>query len=158
MNGRKPMKLEDELKQKTFGSPYRRMVVNVMFTGNWLQKEFSCQLKQYGLSLQQNNVLGILRGQYPNPATLGLIQERMLDRDSNATRLVDKLLEKGLVTRCQCADNRRKVDIVITEKGLELLKQTDTIMQNLEEKYSQITPEEAVQIGELMDKLREREG
>ena len=152
------MKLEDELKQKTFGSPYRRMVVNVMFTDNWLQKELSCQLKQYGVSLQQNNVLGILRGQYPNPATLGLVQERMLDRDSNATRLVDKLLEKGLVTRCQCADNRRKVDIMNTEKGLELLKQTDTIMQNLEEKYSQISEEEAIKIGELMDKLREREG
>ncbi|WP_192822363.1 MarR family winged helix-turn-helix transcriptional regulator [Rufibacter sp. LB8] len=150
------MTLEEELKQKTFGSPYKRMVVNVMFTGNWLQKEFSAQIKPYGISMQQHNVLGILRGQYPNPATLGLIQERMMDRDSNATRLVDKLLEKGLVTRCQCSHNRRKVDIIITDKGLELLKQTETIMQQLDEKFAQITEQEAVQIGLLMDKLREK--
>jgi DNA-binding MarR family transcriptional regulator len=151
------MKLEDEIKQKSFSSPYLRMVVNVMFTGNWLQKALSCQLKQYGVSLQQHNVLMILRGQHPNPATLGLIQERMLDRDSNATRLVDKLLEKGLVTRCQCPGNRRKVDILITEKGLDLLKQTDGTLSDIEEKYSHITPAEATQIGEWMDKIRERE-
>ncbi|GGK74819.1 MarR family winged helix-turn-helix transcriptional regulator [Rufibacter glacialis] len=150
------MKLEDEIKQKSFGTPHRRMLVNVMFTGNWLQKELASQLKPHGLSLQQHNVLGILRGQYPTPATLGLIQERMLDRDSNATRLVDKLLEKGLVTRCQCSENRRKVDIIITEKGLELLQLTDFLMQNLEEKYPQISPEEATQIGDFMDKLREK--
>ncbi|MBC3542134.1 MarR family winged helix-turn-helix transcriptional regulator [Rufibacter sediminis] len=149
------MKLEDEIKQKSFANPYLRMVVNVMFTGNWLQKALSCQLKQYGVSLQQHNVLMILRGQYPNPATLGLIQERMLDRESNATRLVDKLLEKDLVTRCQCAGNRRKVDILITEKGLDLLKQTDGIMSDLEEKYRHITPSEATLVGELMDKIRD---
>ncbi|MFB9861829.1 MarR family transcriptional regulator [Rufibacter immobilis] len=149
------MRLEDELKQKSFKSPHHRMIVNVMFTGNWLLKELSCQLKPLGLSSQQNNVLGILRGQYPNPATLGLIQERMMDRDSNATRLVDKLLEKGLVTRCQCSENRRKVDIIITEKGLELLKETDKIIQGLEERFKQINPDEAALIGELMDKIRD---
>src|SRR5688500_11918684 len=101
------------------------MVVNIMFTGNWMQKELSGLLRPYGLSVQQHNVLSILRGQHPQPSTLGLIQERMLDRMSNATRLVDKLMEKGLVDRCQCAENRRKVDIVITTAGLHLLQQTD---------------------------------
>src|SRR6478752_3215447 len=103
------MKLEDEIKQKSFKSPYHRMMVNIMFTGNWIQKDLASQLRKFDLSLQQHNVLSILKGQYPNPCTLGLIQERMLDRDSNATRLVDKLMEKGLVSRCQCAENRRKV-------------------------------------------------
>jgi len=151
------MRLEDELKQKAFKSPHHRMIVNVMFTGNWLMKELSCQLKRFGLSSQQNNVLGILRGQYPNPATLGLIQERMMDRDSNATRLVDKLLEKELVTRCQCTENRRKVDIIITQKGLDLLQETDKIIQNLEDRFKQISPGEATLIGELMDKIRARD-
>lgn len=149
------MKLEDEIKQKSFGNPHRRMIVNVMFTGNWLQKELTTQLKPFGLSMQQHNVLMILRGQYPNPSTLGLVQERMLDRDSNATRLVDKLLEKDLVTRCQCSDNRRKVDIVITEKGLALLKQTETIMLGLEQRLTMFTNDEATQIGAWMDKIRE---
>ncbi|GAB2527341.1 MarR family winged helix-turn-helix transcriptional regulator [Rufibacter soli] len=150
------MKLEDEIKQKSFGNPYRRMFVNVMFTGNWVQKEIASLLKPFGLSLQQHNVLGILRGQHPNPATLGLVQERMLDRDSNATRLVDKLLEKGLVTRCQCSENRRKVDIIITDKGLELLQETDRLLHALEERFSHLSPQEATLIGDLMDKLRER--
>jgi DNA-binding MarR family transcriptional regulator len=148
------LKLEDEIKQKSFKSPYHRMLVNIMFTGNAVQKDLACQLRPYGLSLQQHNVLSILRGQYPEPSTLGLIQERMLDRMSNATRLVDKLLDKGLVQRGQCADNRRKVDIVITPQGLELLKQTDHLAAEFDKKYRTLTPEEAEQVGQLLDKLR----
>lgn len=148
------MKLEDEIKQKSFASPYHRMVVNIMFTGNWVQKELSAQLRPFGLSLQQHNVLSILRGQYPLPSTLGLIQERMLDRMSNATRLVDKLLEKGLVDRCQCAENRRKVDILITPAGLDLLAQTDPLLQDIPDRYAQLSPEEAGLLGQLLDKVR----
>jgi DNA-binding MarR family transcriptional regulator len=148
------MKLEDEIKQKGFKTPYHRMMVNVMFTGNWIQKDLACQLRKFDLSLQQHNVLSILKGQYPNPCTLGLIQERMLDRESNATRLIDKLMEKGLVSRCQCAENRRKVDIVITEAGLQVLEQTASVFNHIQEKYSTLTPEEATQLGNLLDKLR----
>jgi DNA-binding MarR family transcriptional regulator len=148
------VKLEDEIKQKSFPSPYHRMVVNIMFTGNWVQKELSAQLRPFGISLQQHNVLSILRGQQPAPSTLGLIQERMLDRMSNATRLVDKLMEKGLVDRCQCPENRRKVDIVITTAGLELLRQTDAIIQDIPKRYANLTAAEAEQLGLLLDKLR----
>ncbi|PIQ22285.1 MAG: MarR family transcriptional regulator [Cytophagales bacterium CG18_big_fil_WC_8_21_14_2_50_42_9] len=148
------MKLEDEIKQKSFSSPYHRMVVNVMFTGNWVQKELTAQLRPFGLSLQQHNVLSILRGQHPNPSTLGLIQERMLDRMSNATRLVDKLLEKGYVDRCQCPENRRKVDIVITPAGLELLQKTDSVLQQITDRYAHLNAEEATLLGNLLDKVR----
>jgi DNA-binding MarR family transcriptional regulator len=150
----RPMKLEDEIKQKSFASSYHRMVVNIMFTGNWVQKELSALLRPFGLSLQQHNVLSILRGQYPRPCTLGMIQERMLDRMSNATRLVDKLLEKGLADRCQCPENRRKVDILITPAGLELLKQTDPVLQHIPDRYAQLSPEEAALLGQLLDKVR----
>lgn len=149
------MKLEDEIKQKkSFTNPYHRMIVNIMFTGNWVQKHIALKLKPYGLSLQQHNLLRILRGQYPNPSTLGMIQERMMDPMSNATRLVDKLLDKELVQRWQCADNRRKVDIVITKKGLDLLAQTDYIIAEFDHVYNTLTPEEATLVGELLDKLR----
>src|SRR5688500_18774952 len=95
--------IEEEIKQtKKFRNPHHRMVVNIMFTGNWIQRYMSVQLRPYGLSLQQHNVLRILRGQYPNPCTLGMVQERMMDVMSNATRLIDKLLEKELVERNQC--------------------------------------------------------
>ena len=148
------VKLEDEIKQKSFPSPYHRMVVNIMFTGNWMQKELSAQLRPFGISLQQHNVLSILRGQHPEPSTLGLIQERMLDRMSNATRLVDKLMEKGLVDRCQCAENRRKVDIVITPAGLALLQQTEAITRQIPSRYGTLTVEEATLLGQLLDKIR----
>ena len=130
------------------------MIVNIMFTGNWVQKNIAGQLRPFGISLQQHNVLRILRGQYPNPSTLGMIQERMMDRMSNATRLVDKLLDKGLVERGQCQDNRRKVDIVITQKGLDLLGQTDFIIKQFDHEYKSLSPEEAKLLGELLDKLR----
>jgi len=130
------------------------MVVNVMFTGNWVQKELTTQLRPFGLSLQQHNVLSILRGQHPNPSTLGLIQERMLDRMSNATRLVDKLLEKGYVDRCQCPENRRKVDIIITPAGLELLQKTDSVLQQITDRYAHLNAEEATLLGNLLDKVR----
>ena len=148
------VKLEDEIKQKSFPSPYHRVVVNIMFTGNWMQKELSAQLRPFGISLQQHNVLSILRGQHPEPSTLGLIQERMLDRMSNATRLVDKLMEKGLVDRCQCAENRRKVDIVITPAGLDLLQQTEAIMRQIPSRYGALSVEEATMLGQLLDKIR----
>jgi len=149
------MKVEDEIKQKTFKDPYHRLLVNIMFTGNWVQRDLACQLRPYGISLQQHNVLSILRGQYPTPSTLSLIQERMLDRMSNATRLVDKLLDKELVQRCQCPANRRKVDIVVTQKGLDLLAKTDAITENMHKQYNNLTTQEAILVGQLLDKLRE---
>jgi DNA-binding MarR family transcriptional regulator len=148
------VRLEDEIKQKSFPTAYHRMVVNIMFTGNWVQKELSAQLRPFGLSLQQHNVLSILRGQHPNPSTLGLIQERMLDRMSNATRLVDKLVEKGLVDRCQCPENRRKVDIVITGAGLDLLQQTDALIRQIPGRYAHLSVEEAAALSRLLDKVR----
>ena len=149
------MRLEDEIKQKSFKGPYHRMVVNVMFTGNWMQKELLNELKPFDLSLQQHNVLSILRGQHPNPSTLGLIQERMLDKMSNATRLVDKLLDKKLVQRCQCPENRRKVDIVITQAGLDLLQKIDLNMKTIDTKYRHLSEEEATLLANLLDKLRD---
>ncbi|WP_233219121.1 MarR family winged helix-turn-helix transcriptional regulator [Adhaeribacter arboris] len=149
------MKLEEEIKQKSFQSPHHRMMVNIMFTGNYVQKRLLCMMRSYGISPQQHNVLSILRGQHPHPCSLGDIQERMLDRMSNATRLVDKLLEKKLVARCQCTANRRKIDITITEAGLTLLKQMEEKVPPFEELFPAISPEEATVLGQLLDKARE---
>lgn len=149
------MKLEDEIKQKSFRTPYHRMLVNIMFTGNYLQKRLIGMLRPFGISPQQHNVLSILRGQHPKPCSLGDVQERMLDRMSNATRLVDKLIEKSFVVRCQCEDNRRKIEISITNAGLALLEQIDKKLQDIENWFPAITPEEATAMGLLLDKARE---
>ena len=148
------MRIEDEIKQKQFSSAYHRMSVNILFTASWLQTNHLRMLKPHGLTPQQYNVLRILRGQHPNAASVGLIQERMLDRSSNASRLVDKLVAKKLVDRKTCPDDRRQVDIKITASGLELLERMDVDMKKWEELMKTLSEDEARQLGDLLDKLR----
>lgn len=148
------MRLEDEIKQKKFKSEHHKLVLNLIYTGNWIQIDSLRFFKKYGLSSQQYNILRILRGQHPNPVNLGLIQERMLDKNSNASRLVDKLKLKKLVERKESKVDRRQIDLTITEKGLELLKEIDPEVDKLESSYGKLTDEEAKQLNDLLDKLR----
>jgi DNA-binding MarR family transcriptional regulator len=149
------MKLEEALKQTRFKDQYQKAMLNIIFTGNWLEVSANQALKQYDLSAQQFNVLRILRGSSPHPLNLLDIQERMMDKMSNATRLVEKLRQKGLLTRQQCDSNRRKVEIEITEKGKALLQELDPIMEkNHREITKKLTLEEVATISELLDKLR----
>ena len=149
------MKLEEELKQTRFRDEYHRAMLNIIYTGGWLELNTSHVLKEYDLSTQQFNVLRILRGSSPKPLNLLDIQERMMDKMSNATRLVEKLRQKGLLTRQQCDANRRKVDINITAKGLALLKELDPVMEkNHKHLVKRITKEEATTLSNLLDKLR----
>ena len=111
-------------------------------------------LKPYDLTLQQYNVLRILRGHYPKPITVIGIIERMLDKMSNASRLVDKLLLKKLVIRHECPNDRRAVDILITQKGLDVLTELDSMQKFWEEKLYGLSEAEANQLSDLLDKMR----
>lgn len=148
------MKLEDEIRQNGFSSQYQRMMLNVLFTASWLENQNARIFKTYRLTLPQYNVLRILRGQHGAPASIGLIQERMLDRSSNASRLVDKLLEKRLVERKPCPADRRQMDVRITRKGLDLLKELDGPVRLLERSFKTLTEKEARLLSDLLDKLR----
>ncbi len=148
------MGIEEEIKQKKFRSEHHKMLINLMFTTNSIGAAQNKVFKPYGLSSQQYNILRILRGQHPKPAPLNLIQERMLDKNSNASRLVDKLILKKLVERKECLHDKRQVDIVITETGLELLKQLDGIIEKNEEFLTVLTDKEAKEMNRLLDKLR----
>lgn len=150
------MSIEEDIKQTTpFKSPHHRVMVNLMFTSNWISDSQARLLKPYGLTLQQYNVLRILRGQYPNPAKVTDITERMLDKMSNASRLVDKLVLKKLVLRTECPSDRRAVDVVITDAGLDLLKKLDDFQEKWDATHNQkITEDEAIQLSTLLDKLR----
>lgn len=130
------------------------MTVNLMYTNGWVCDEQMRLLKPYGLTIQQYNVLRILRGQFPNPVKVADITERMLDKMSNASRLVDKLLAKELAQRTECPNDRRAVDVVITEKGLDLLKIMDHHQNQWEQRFHNITEEEADELNRLLDKLR----
>ncbi|MFT4031610.1 MAG: MarR family transcriptional regulator [Siphonobacter sp.] len=149
------MTIGEEIKQERFTSSHHKVMVNLLFTNNWLVARHSDGLKPYDLTVQQFNVLRILRGQYPNAITVNAIIERMLDKMSNASRLVDKLLAKGLVTRVVCPNDRRAVDVLITAKGLSLLAEIDEKMSTWEaDIIRNMSEEEAEMLSHLLDKLR----
>jgi len=148
------MELEKEIKASSFKSIYERLVVNILYTGSWLNALHLRKLKPYGISPQQYNILRILRGQHPNPATVNLIKERMLDKMSNTSRLVEKLRVKGLLRRTSCPSDRRAVDVLITGKGLEVLDELDEIMARWDVEFDSLTPKEAAQLNRLLDKMR----
>ncbi|SDX32652.1 MarR family winged helix-turn-helix transcriptional regulator [Hymenobacter psychrophilus] len=149
------MKIEDEIKQAAFRDDYQKAHVNLIFTANWLQQQQSGFFKQFGLTLPQFNILRILRGQHPRPATVNLLIERMLDKTSNASRIVDKLEAKQLVTRRVCPSNRRAVDIRISEDGLALLGRLDAAMASQQFGVQNLTLAEAAQLSGLLDKIRD---
>jgi DNA-binding MarR family transcriptional regulator len=148
------MELEKEIQQSKFHSDVQKMIVNLLYTASWVSHQHSELLKPYGLTIQQYNVLRILRGQHPYPATVHLIQERMLDKMSNASRLVEKLRQKGYVERRQCPNDRRAVDILITPQGLALLEKLDVAMKTWEANFTTLDTSEIKTLNQLLDKLR----
>ena len=132
-----------------------KLAVNILYTGNWMHFSLNKALKPFGLTVQQYNVLRILRGQYPKPCTVNLIVDRMLDKSSNASRIVERLVAKGLAERKQCEKDRRAVDVVITQNGLDLLEQSDVKIEDVQHTYEVLTDDEARTLNELLDKLRD---
>ncbi|QCR23866.1 MarR family winged helix-turn-helix transcriptional regulator [Pontibacter sp. SGAir0037] len=148
------MRIEDEIQQKDFGDDYRRLLVNLLFTNNWLNQQLMPFFRKLGLTLQQHNVMGILKGQHPKPVCFGEIQSRMVDRNSNVTRLIDKLIEKGYVTRDICQANRRMIEVRLTPTGLDKLQQVNDALPSLYRQLHNLNQEEAVLASNLLDKLR----
>ena len=148
------MEIEKEIQQTNFKSQKHKAVLNILFTASWLGCQQQRFFKEHDLSPQQYNVLRILRGQKGNPITVNGIQERMIDRSSNASRLIDKLKEKKLTERITCENDRRQVDIVITKLGLSLLKEIDVEMEDEENNLGKITIKEAEELNRILDKLR----
>lgn len=151
------MSIETDIKQKKFRSPFQKLALNLMYTTKWLEYKQLESFKEYDITPQQYNVLRILRGQQGNPIKVSDITERMLDKSSNTSRLVDKLLAKNLAKRTSCESDRRAVDVVITEEGLALLKVLDPFIEEWENRFNIISEEEAEQMSALLDKLREHE-
>ena len=148
------MSIGEDIQQKKFASEFSKALINIRYTECWLGQKFQGLLKPSGLTTPQYNVLRILRGQYPNPATVNLLIERMIDKSSNASRIVDKLEEKELVNRRQCKNDRRAVDVVVSQVGLELLHTLDTELEIFEESLKSLSEEEANQLNKLLDKIR----
>lgn len=149
------IEIEEAIAQPRFRSEYQRAAVNVLYTASWLNARYGRDLKAWDLTIQQFNVLRILRGHAPEPAMLTTITQRMIDQNSNASRIVEKLRRKGLVERFTHPTDRRAVQISITTAGLEMLEQLDDIERSWENMInSRLSPDEAVQLSALLDRMR----
>lgn len=149
------MRIEEIIKSNTTLDDAKKVVLNVLYTQNVIAEKFNEVLKPYDLSSEQYNVLRILRGQKGNPANMCVIQERMIAKNSNTTRLIDKLLLKNLVTREVCPDNRRKIEVLITPKGLELLNELDPKVIEHEQLFAtNLNTTELLQLNTLLEKYR----
>lgn len=146
--------VEDIKQNKGFKSPYEKLMVNIIYTNSWLHDQQSKLFKSHGITTPQYNVLRILRGQYPDPCTVNVIIERMLDRMSNASRIVDRLELKGLVARSVCLSDRRAKDVVITEKGLDLLQEVDNELANWLDKFGSIGKDRIEAASDTLDAMR----
>ena len=148
------MKIEEEIKQQRFRSPFHKVGINLVFTASWMVNKQQDFFKKFGVTASQFNILRILRGQYPNKISGAEIKSRMLDRNSDIPRMLDRLIKKNLITKSQCPNDKRAADIVITEQGLAILKEIDVDIDRIEAMQINLSEEEAAQLSDLLDKCR----
>ena len=148
------MKLEHEIKQSAFQDEYQKLAVNILYTFFWMKEQNAQLLKPFGITMQQYNVLRILRGQHPKGCTTSDIRSRMLDKMSDTSRLVDRLTKLGLVEKKVNPSDRRLVVVKITDNGLDLLGKIDLDGDTTETFSGQLSTEEARQVNVLLDKMR----
>ncbi len=145
--------IDEKIQQKHFRNERHRLVLNLLYTVSRIQKQMEDMLAPFGLTGQQMNILRILRGRHPSPTAICVIRERLLQHDADVSRLVDRLRAKELLTREVCDSDRRRVDVQITEKGLELLAKIDTLADRFDALLGSLTLEEAKTVNHLLDKL-----
>jgi DNA-binding MarR family transcriptional regulator len=148
------MSIEEEIKQRQFRSPHQKAVINLIFTANRLQAQQQNFFRPYGITNQQFNILRILRGQRPKKISGAEIRSRMLDRNSDISRLLERLHAKGLIERTPCPSDKRADDVAITAAGLAILTEMDAGMERLEQELLRLSAAEAQQLSVLLDKSR----
>lgn len=149
------MSLEKEIYQQSFRSERHKAIVNIIYTFNWLRDRMQEQFTCHDLTMQQYNILRILRGAHEPLSTLQ-IRERMLDKMSDTSRIVDRLIVKELVEKKTCARDKRLVDVFITEKGKILLKEMDTYASGMDNLLGTLTEEDAGNLNNLLDAVRQK--
>ncbi len=155
-NIRKPgqMSIKADIKQKKpFRNGFHEAIVNLIYTYNWTVDQIKQKLKPYGITMQQYNVLRILRGA-GEPITTSVIRERMLDKMSDTSRMVDRLHTKGLVVRRTCPSDKRLVDVTLSESGNDLLSQLDQFDNHMDAIFKNLSENEAQILSDLLDKAR----
>lgn len=147
------MKIEEEIKQPKFRDAYQKAVINLLFTASWLQSQNQEFFKSYGITVNQYNILRILKGQHPNSISATEIKSRLLDKNSDVSRLLDRLVAKNLVVKHLSTTDKRAFDVLITDAGLELLISMDKFLPERDRVIS-LSEEEATLLSDLLDKAR----
>jgi DNA-binding MarR family transcriptional regulator len=148
------MKIEDEIQSK-FRNEKHKAMVNLQFTQLAVSNKLGEVFKRANISAQQYNVLRILRGQYPNSASIGLIKDRMLDKNSDVSRIIDRLKRKKLLERKECKLDRRQKDVTISDEGLKLLETLDQDLSSIEKVIANVSEEDAVKLNSILDEIRQ---
>ena len=148
------MNLEDEIKQTKFRSEFQKLAVNMMFTHNWLVKNHTELLKKFDLTIAQYNILRILRGQLPKSASINLLKDRMIIKTSDASRLIERLRTKKLIERKISRHDRRRSEVKITRKGIDVLSNLDVQDKDFDQLLNNLTITEAKSLNDLLDKVR----
>jgi len=148
------MGIDTDIQQNRFLNEYQRASVNVLFTYGWMMEKIKAILKPAGITPQQFNILRILRGSHPRPLSTLQIRERMLDKMSDTSRIVDRMISKGLVNKATSQKDRRLVDIVISPKGLKLLRKLDDRQHEMDGILKNISSREAAILSKILDKVR----
>ncbi|HEY0654756.1 MAG TPA: MarR family transcriptional regulator [Chryseosolibacter sp.] len=146
-------KIEDAIQQSKFRNSHQKAVINLIYTANWLQNKHHGFFKQFGITSHQYNILRILKGQYPKNISATEIKSRLLDQNSDVSRLLERLQQKHLITKVASENDKRASDVFISEQGLELLLQIEKQQKEIDFAIN-LTPEEANQLSDLLDKCR----
>jgi DNA-binding MarR family transcriptional regulator len=148
------MGIEKDIQQTNFRNEFQKMGINIIYTANWLNEKMGQILATEDITQQQFNILRILRGSECPLSTLK-IRERMLDKMSDTSRIVDRLIVKGLVEKTACVKDKRLVDITVTKKGLQLLEKLDALNEQIDSILTGVSEKEAATMNQILDKLRE---
>jgi DNA-binding MarR family transcriptional regulator len=148
------MKIEEEISQSRFRSAHQKAAISLLYTANWIENKMRVILGPFDITNQQYNILRILKGSHPRGLSASDMKNRMLDRNSDVSRLIDRLLVKSLVSRTQNPSDKRATDIQLTAEGLSLVDKMESITQDLDGILGALTKEEANQLSDLLDKGR----
>ena len=149
------MGIEKDIQQSKFRNPYQKAALNLIYTVGWMRDKTKCIFDAEDITPQQFNILRILRGSFPQPLSTLQIRERMLEKMSDTSRIVDRLISKGLVKKVTCKTDRRLVDVVITDKGKKLLEKFDTKQDEIDGVLGKLSEKDANILSDLLDKIRD---
>ena len=148
------MRLEEAIKTNKFNDERHKATVNILYTAYWLRNLFSGTLKEYGITLEQHNVLRILKGSYPQELCVKDIASRILEKSSNVPRIIDRLVAKKLVKRTQSKEDKRETLVSLTEKGIETIDSARKSIEGVTAEQVLISDEEGRMVNELLEKIR----